>query len=253
MTREWFSFRLPRPTWSDHQYPAQAISDVVPALVRHLRTVDPEGRWQFRRHPGPPGEELDVWFHTSPTVGDELAHQLHVQAARHDWPASPVRSRPDAPATGLLADLSMLSSDLALDLLADGDLGRAAQLDATSRHLRFLTGLMPHCDRPAFLFLCWQQWSRELAPYERVELVRQAAEPLYRAAGTDRCQHGWDRYFDEFSAALQGDSADPDLPVKYVLFDHAHLTHHRLGIAAGTEALAARVLRAALRGGAAAR
>lgn len=263
MTREWFSFRLPRPTWSDHQeYPAQAISDVVPALVRHLRTADPEGRWHFRRHPAPPGEVLDVWFHTAPAVGDELAHRLQVQAARHDWPASPVRSRAGSPATGpdrtsgLLADLSVLSSDLALDLLGDGDLGPVAQLDAATRHLRFLSGLMPDRDRPAFLFLCWQHWSRELTADQRVELVRQAdqqaAELLHPAAGTDRWQHRWDRYFDEFNALLQGEAGDPDLPVNYVLFDHAHLTHNRLGIMAGTEALAARAVRAALHTGGAA-
>jgi hypothetical protein len=260
MTREWFSSRLPRPAWSEQQeYPAQAILDVVPALVRHLRTADPEGRWHFWRHPEPPGEVLDVWFHTTPAVGDELAYRLHVQVTRHGWSADPVWNRASAPAsgahrtTGLLADLSVLSCDFALDLLGDGDLDSAAQLDAATRHLRFLSGLMPPADRPAFLFLCWQHWSRELTADQRVERGRQAdqlaMELLHRAAGTAPWQQRWDRYFDEFCAVLQGDSGDPDQPVKYVLFDHAHLTHNRLGIAADTEALAARAVRTALRSG----
>ncbi|HEX5401275.1 MAG TPA: lantibiotic dehydratase C-terminal domain-containing protein [Pseudonocardiaceae bacterium] len=235
----------------------QAISDLVPPLVDHLRAADPDGRWFFQRTPGKAERTLGICFHSTEPVLGELEHLVEVESAKHDWAVGMLRAESapmhdlDGPCGEFARDLSAASSDFALDLLRNSDLGDSdEQLSTTVRHLGCLVGMTPETDRNSFLFSCWQQAASGLEPAQRIELSRQADEQaarIVRAATADADSRLWDRYLH----AVRGITAEcrrrEDLPTNYLLFDHAHLTHSRLGIPPATEALAARVTRTALR------
>lgn len=259
MTRAWLSFRLLRPAGMNHDdHTARAISDVVPALVRHLRSADADGRWQFR-HTGERDCDLEISFHSTPAVIEELEHRLRLQSSKHDWPVSlvPALRRPGprdgAAESSLAAQLSAASSDFALELLADGGLAPDDHLNAAALNLRFLSGLLPAADRASFLFHGWQHWSRSLTPAQRIELGEQAAkeaEHIMRTTEQSVTQahwlDPWQRYFRALESILDSQSSAAGTPINYLLFEHAHLTHNRLGVPAGVEAVAARALRTAL-------
>lgn len=254
MTRDWMSFQLLHPTWlNTDEHSARAITDVVPALVRHLRSADAGGRWHFRR--GGAAGHVEVWFHTTSTVIDELEHRLRQQSRQHDWPvlvAPRAAELPDgAGSSALSAPLSALSSDFALDLLADGALPAEDQVVAAAINLRFLTEQLPVAARAPFLFHGWQHWSAGLTPAQRVELGEQAhkeAEDLLRATeeAVDRAhwRQPWQRYFAGLAAAVAAHGTPEH--TTYALFEHAQATHNRLGIGAAAESVAARALRTAL-------
>ncbi len=267
MTRTQLSFRLLTQASMKHSDHAnRAMTEVVPALVSHLRSADAEGHWHFRREGGTLDAEVEVCFHATPSVIDELEHQLRLQIRQHDWPmhlpgprhssAAPGSSGAASQAPSVADRLSACSSDFALNVLANGGLAAAERLCAAAANLRFVTEIMPGAAKPAeraaFLFLGWQQWSRELSPAKRLALGGQACEVapaiLSQAAETiadSRWNGLWQDYFAAVESILASGQS-PGLPVRYVLFEHAHLTHNRLGIPAATEALAARALREAL-------
>ena len=256
MERDWLSFRLLRPAGFDHDdHTARAVADVVPALVRHMRSADAEGRWHLGRTGGEPHGCLEVSFHSTPAVIDELEHRLHAQSAKHDWPMSLI---PTAPAgsrfragSDVAAHLAAASSDFALDLLASG-LTERDHLPAAVLHLRFVSDLLPAAERTAFLFHGWQLWSRPLSPDQRMDLVEQSGQLGHLTGLLAPTQwradwrEPWARHLRVLSSIVDTHAAAVGGALTYLLFEHAHLTHNRLGIPVAVEAVAARALRTAL-------
>ena len=261
MSRDWLSFRLPRldgPFTDDHA--ARAMTDVVPALVRHLRAADSAGRWHFRRTDEGTSGELQISFLATPVVLGELEYRLRVHADRQGWPAvvvpPPARPGPGDPGTEpeLGDHLSAISSDFAMELLGLG-FDPADQFRAAAFNLRFICGFLPEKQQLPFLFHGWQHWSRALTPAHRVELGERAAVEsvhILRISAPDELRghwrEPWNRYFDAVTASVSTHAAAPNSALAYVLFEHAHLTHNRLGVAPSAEAAAARALRTALAG-----
>lgn len=263
MRRGWSSFHIPKTLTTNPDVPTeQAISDLVPPLVDHLRAADPDGRWFFQRTPDETERTFGLCFHSTEPVLGELEHLVEVESAKRDWAVGVRRADsaptqyPDGQCAEFAEDLSSASSDFALDLLRMGDLGDSdEQLFTAVRHLCCLVGMTPEADRHSFLFSCWEQAASGLDPAQRIELGRRADEDAVRivrdAAGTpDEAQTRlWQHYLHAVRAITTECRRHEDLPTNYLLFDHAHLTHSRLGIPPATEALAARVTRTALRDG----
>ena len=250
MSRGWTYFRIPgtnpgMPT-------EQAISEVVPPLVEHLHAADPDGRWFFQR---PAAEQaFGIGFHATEPVLDELERLIEVESTKHDLPA--LAQYLDGRSAEIARELSSASSEFALDLLRLADLDDAHEQLATAvRHLCCLVGLTPESDRHSFLFLSWEQAAGRLLPEQRLAVARRAegeATPIVRdAAGTADVteERVWQRYLATVREITDECRTDGELPTNYLLFEHTHLTHDRLGIPAETEALAAQVTRTALRGG----
>ncbi|MEY8040930.1 hypothetical protein [Saccharopolyspora cebuensis] len=220
-------------------------------LAALLRAEDPDGRWFFERqdHPEP---ILAVWSHTTPTARDTAARET---AAAH--PGVHLAPRPceadPAALSGTALALAALGSELALELLRDGELSPARQLPFTALHLDRLSDHVAAGQRSAFLFQCWQSWAAPLSPGERVELGahadRQVDEVLEAVPDQgDEAGTAWRRYA-EAVEELAATAAEGTTPWNYLLFDHAHRTHHRMGIGGPVQALTARLLRTAHRTG----
>jgi hypothetical protein len=109
--------------------------------------------------------------------------------------------------------------------------------------------LVPQRERRAFLFVCWQQWTAALEPAHRIDLgVRAEIEvdsvPRW---GTDGPAAGsWGRYAEATREIATAPGFTTDAPANYLLFEHAHRTHARLGLPPAAEALAARIVRSEL-------
>ncbi|MFW6695348.1 hypothetical protein [Streptomyces sp. MAR4 CNX-425] len=234
-----------------HDHVSLLVTDVLPALVSHLRSADGQGRWRLERHPESAPVALEIRFESVPDVLGELEQRVQHAAARLGL--SVEVSRTGADGSGVSAALSELASELALKVLGGGPLDRAEQVSTAALHLRLLTELTPPGNRPAFLFLNWQHWSRTLGPALRVELHEQA-EKLAPAllAGTvetardHRHRPAWTEYGRALRTTVADHAAAGRPALAYELFDHAHHTHLRLGITVAAEAVAARALRSAL-------
>lgn len=243
--------RLSGPPQADKDDKTQLLSDVLPGLVRYFRSADPGGRWFFQRF----HNHLELWFCSATAVRHELELRLAAECARRGWPMAMDHCGPQSEcyAGTCDAELSLASSELALDLLNAGELREDAQLAMAVRHLRYIVELIPGGDRAAFLFFYWTYWASGMSPGQRIDLAKRAdreSELILRAA-TDiqllaNTGDSWQRYLWAIrKAALARRPAD-GIPANYLLFKHAHLTHNRLGIGAAEEALAARVLRTML-------
>lgn len=270
MTRTWSMLRLLRPAGpgrpsgrSRGDYPGdhttEAVCSLLPGLVDLLRSADPGARWSFRRLDDRHGPNVGLWFHSRPEVLREVASRTRREAGRQGWSVTADRYRletakyPSRAAAEQAADLATASSDFAVGLVCARAVTPRTQLATAVGHLREVVELVAGADRGSFLFSCWQSWTSGMRPDRRVELVRraddQAGALLATAAEVSRPPRvagHWRRYVDALHQAVGRDADGPDgAPRNYLLFDHAHLTHARLGIAVATEALAARVLRSA--------
>ncbi|HEX2312664.1 MAG TPA: hypothetical protein VHJ17_02965 [Thermomonospora sp.] len=258
MHRHRLAVRLLRPAGLGRaEHVTRAFYDLVPSLVCHLRSADGHGEWHFGRPAPPDPATLDLWFRSRPAVIAELADRLRRRCAELGWPLES-RDAPLLPAEAPLPTaLSVLSSDLALDLLATGP-HEDDRFGVAALHLRLLIELVPPAARPAFLFQCWQQWSRELPPATRVALGEEAEAAAVTVldstaeAALDHPYRGlWARYLRDLHAVWQAHGTGGEPPRPYELFEHARLTHDRLGVPAETAATAAKALRSALGAGSA--
>ncbi|MEU8236380.1 lantibiotic dehydratase C-terminal domain-containing protein [Actinoplanes sp. NPDC048967] len=253
VTRNWLYVRLrPAPPSGGEAHGMTGM----PALIDHLRSADPDGRWAFQRLIDHSGPHVGVWLYSRA----EVLHELGVRAGRlapEPHPAGPGQQTPLSArylgdrAARTATDLSHLSSEFALDLLAAGELREGEQLGLAVAHLAHLAQLVPARNRAAFLFQCWQFRAAELPGATRVALMTRArneAGAVLATVTAQAMQPGhravWERYLDGLARLV----AVPGVldAQAYVVFDHAHLTHNRLGIGSADEALAAQVVRTAL-------
>nr|QRV62340.1 Lantibiotic biosynthesis dehydratase [Verrucosispora sp.] len=255
MTRDWSLYCLRRATPGTADLAVPDVSDRLLAFADALRAADPRARWLFQRLDNGSRPYLGVWTDCDPAAGSGAAAYaaLAVDRAAAEVPERylpPIARYPDGPGRELAELLAMASSELIAETPVP------AALPVVVLHLRELVELLPAADRPGFLFTCWQEWSSELGPRRRVEL---AVESDYQAEllGTailDPALAGergpaWAGYLDTLRHVAGAAHTDPQTPLGYLLFDHAHLTHNRLGVTPDLEAMAARLLRAVLRNG----
>ncbi|MDJ0346729.1 hypothetical protein QMK19_37505 [Streptomyces sp. H10-C2] len=235
------------------------VPSTLPELVRGFRRADADSRWFFHRIDQPAAPGLALWFGGGTRVLREIEERIQGECAAPGRPIEfehfpqMVTQHPHACDIEFTDDLATASSDLALELMQGSGYTPDEQLALAILHLRHLVALVPERERRAFLFQCWQNWTEGLTPDQRTELSGQAEleesaallavlAPPMRNAVADR----WYRYLVTLHRVTTGQWANEGAPVNYHLFDHAHLTHGRLGIPAVTEALAARLVRASL-------
>jgi hypothetical protein len=224
---------------SAHIPPWQAVAKAV----GRLRTADADALWAFDRPPGRHGPHVRVSWYTMPDLAAALTGDLRTTAGDHGWDVitgthDTQRSKYlDADMAAAATRLADVSSDLALKVAC-----ARPPVDETAlavAHLARLTDLVDESARAAFLFHCWEHWSQELSPAHRREIaVRAATQTLDDATVNELTRSPeWERYLAAVKAVAIG---------RYLLFDHAHLTHQRLGISPAAEAFAARVVRIGL-------
>nr|AZO92779.1 Orf(+13) [Micromonospora okii] len=240
MERSWLFARLAVPAGEPRA--AELIGTVVAGAVAATRWADPGASWFFDRYACPAGPRLRLGFHATGPGLDEVRRRLPTDDGAAVDPY-PVR---DAARGGPLAHAG---SDLALALLG-GDAPRpaGAELSLAVAHLRHLTGLVPAADRPAFLFLHWQERGALLTGAQRRDLAARAdagAERIVLAAGdlppAGEATLDWARYLDRVAAVAAHEQAAT--PTGFLLAHHAQLTHQRWGITPDVDALAALALR----------
>ncbi|MEU7384963.1 MULTISPECIES: hypothetical protein [unclassified Streptomyces] len=224
MTADWSFCRLFGPTSAD------ALFSLVPDLVGLVRAEDPHALWSFRRLP----DSLVLRFRSSADIG-RLAREMD---DRRLWTVRTGRYEPQTtkylnlPETKLADELASTSSDFALTALRDGRPG----LTAAVWHLRRLVELIPEPDRASFLFHCRQHWVSPLTPARRVELTTAAEVSLEPFDAPE----AWQQHLD---AVRQIVTTAGGMPTRFLLFDHAQITHNQLGVDNAGAALAARVVR----------
>ncbi|SCL26536.1 hypothetical protein GA0074692_2185 [Micromonospora pallida] len=223
---------------------AELVGTVVAGTVAAVRAVDPRSRWFYDRRDSRTGPRLRLGLYATPAALDTARCRLAGDSATPLAP-DPYAVR-DAARGGPLAQAG---SELALPLLG-GEVPWLAglELPLAVAHLRHLCDLMPVTDRPAFLFLHWQDRSRSLTAAHRRELAAQAgteAEKIVLAAGdlpsTGTVAAAWRHYLDRVTEVMGEDHAAT--PRGFLLAEHAQLTHARWGIDAAVDSLAALVLR----------
>jgi hypothetical protein len=219
-----------------------ALTTVVAPIVRRLRAADPDSVWFFQRLDGLNGDQLGLWCHTTAKARRTVETAARAHTVRRDWPLtmdpddSFAGRHADIRAVPAAAGLACAGSELALRLRGAGDLSSAV------RHLRHVVALVPDADRRSFLFLCWQEWTQAMTSPQRLTLTAAAATmtgPVEAAAADEP----WHRYRDALQVAVSAhDSAAA--PMNFLLFQHALLTHNRLGVPSDAAALAALLVRA---------
>jgi hypothetical protein len=112
-------------------------------------------------------------------------------------------------------------------------------------HVSRLAELVPAAERRSFLFACWQEWSAAMTPSQRVALGRAALRGLPDVGKTEEPLRRHHHTLHEVIATHRDPSP---VPRNYLLFQHARLTHNRLGVPPAEAALAALVARGALAG-----
>lgn len=260
MTYSWIFCRIPAPPRADGRGGVTAgVPSTLPDLVRDFQGTDADSRWFFRRVDHPSAPALALWFGGGTRVLREIEERIQLQYAAAGRPIEFTHLPQRAPHHAYACDieftdeLSTASSDLAFEVMRGSGYTPDEQLALAILHIRHLIALVPERERRAFLFQCWQVWTEELTPDQRTELSEQAGleesaalfavlAPPMPPPVADR----WYRYLVTLHRVTTGQWAAEGAPVNYHLFDHAHLTHGRLGIPAVTEALAARLVRASL-------
>ncbi|MFI2649865.1 hypothetical protein [Micromonospora fulviviridis] len=223
---------------------AGLVGTVVADLVAAVRATDPDVHWFFDRLDSPGDPRLRLGLHAGAAALDVARRRLG-PAARPAPAAYTVRD----PARG--GPLAHAGSELALALLGGVPPWLAGvELPLAVAHLRHLSGLVPAADRPAFLFLHWQDRSRSLTGAQRRDLAAQAqagAEKIVLAAGdlplTGPVAVAWRRYLDRVTEVAGQDH--PAAPRGFLLAEHAQLSHRRWGIDPAVDSLAAMALRLA--------
>ncbi|MEU5950208.1 hypothetical protein ABZ793_32320 [Micromonospora sp. NPDC047465] len=241
MERSWLFARLAVPAG---RCPDARVAEMVPTvlagLVADARRADPGSDWYFDRL----NQGLSLGFHAFSPALDAVRRGLLAHDPAVSFAADPYAFR-DAARGGPLA---YAGSDLALALLGgDGAWLAGLELPLAVAHLRHLTGLMPEADRPAFLFLHWQDRSWSLTGAQRRDLATQAdagAEKIVLAAGdlpfTGEVAAAWRRYLHQVADVV---GRPAEVPRGFLLAHHAQLTHDRWGIAPEVDSLAAMALR----------
>ncbi|MER7335963.1 MULTISPECIES: hypothetical protein [unclassified Micromonospora] len=241
LERSWLFARLAVPAGGcPDARAAELVGTVLAGLVADARGADPESDWFFDRL----GTGLRLGFHALPPALDAVRRGLLTYDPAVPFSADPYAIR-DAARGGPLAHAG---SDLALALLGgDGPWLAGLELPLAVAHLRHLTGLVPAADRPAFLFLHWQDRSWSLTGAQRRDLVTQAdaqAEKIVLAAGdlpfTGEVTAAWRRYLHRVAEVV---GRPAEVPRGFLLAHHAQLTHDRWGIAPEVDSLAAMALR----------
>ncbi|GGT59529.1 lantibiotic dehydratase C-terminal domain-containing protein [Streptomyces purpureus] len=254
MTRNWLYCRLSGQAWADQ---GAALTPRLPAAVAGALAPVLNGRaghWFFhplREASGTPGTEL--WLDADASITQDVLTALLAEA---DRTGSRMFHRYEERAAAFTDELSMRSSAFALAVAEAGGLPVADRLTLAVLHLRHVAALVPSADRAAFLFLCWQHWAAGIDPDQRLALGRRAtadgaallelatALPVSLVGGR-RTADTWRGYLRTLDTAVSDQEVSCELPGTYLLFEHAHLTHRRLGISREAEALAALVLRTA--------
>jgi hypothetical protein len=236
VARQWTVLRV---VGSERTPPWHAVA----ALVARLRAADSGALWSFQRD----RSCIAVSWCASPELSALLTDELTVAVGELGW--SVVGDTYEGPtakygSAGLL-DTATVLADISSDLaLACAQRCLSDETVLAVAHLSRLIELVDESARAGLLFQCWEHWSRELEPRRRREVADLAVS---RAPGIvrDACSAfgrsvDWDGYLSAVADAVAG-QAGP-----YLLFDHAHLTHQRLGIGVAAEAFAARVVRIGL-------
>lgn len=212
------------------------LSPVVSEIVVRLRSADPEAQWSFERT----GGGLALWLRSTDEVLARATRRLPWAAEVAPYP--PAAAHVTDQDVDCVIALSQLSSDFAMSLLRAGELPDQTRRDVAVQHVAAVAGLLSVERKSPFLFHCWQHWSRNLTPFERVDLYATARETPPAGATFEDCPPEWSEYLATIREIL-GSRLDT---ATYLLFDHAHRTHHRLGIDERAEALAALVVRQAV-------
>ncbi|MFD9237301.1 hypothetical protein ACFWB3_18830 [[Kitasatospora] papulosa] len=235
--------------WLFCRLPATGLPE-LPELIRALQAADDV--WFFDAPVDARDHGLTLWFHAP---ADRLGELRALLRADHGSRVAEDRTTarpPDFPGVRGLAladELAVVSSRLAVAIAADGGLRHEEGPAWAVRHLRHLVDLVPQRDRRAFLFACWQQWTVGLEPAHRVDLGLQAeieAGSVPRGETAGPATGPWSRYTEATRVIAAAPEFTADAPANYLLLDHAHRTHSRLGLAPAVEALAARTVRAEL-------
>ncbi|MET9972135.1 lantibiotic dehydratase C-terminal domain-containing protein [Streptomyces sp. NPDC006356] len=225
----------------------------LPGLIRSLRA--PDDIWFFDPITDPHHPGLGLWFHAVPERLGRIRAALRADGTvrvAEERTAERLPRHPGARGIDLTDELAAASSELAVGLTAAGTLRPEDGLAWAVRHLQHLVGLVPQRERRAFLFLCWQHWTMALEPAHRIDLGVRAemeAESVTRETAdptTGPATGPWGRYTESTRAIATAPGFSADAPANFLLFEHAHRTHGRLGLPLAVEALAARIVRAEL-------
>jgi hypothetical protein len=237
-----------KDTWLFIHLPGGEARPGLPAWSAELTatraryTDSGDGMWFLDRRDG----EFGLWVRTG-----------------HGFGAPPGQAAPEPP-TGRLADrtgrrraeeLAKASSELALDLSRAGEPTDWSALPVAMLHLWSLLGAVHEDARSAFLFSCWESWTRGMPPERRITLAKLAATTgdavLARTEsllGDEVLREMWQRHVDVV-ARIAGTARPADTtPLNYLLFDHVGYGVAILGLPRETTALAAAVLRGARNG-----
>jgi hypothetical protein len=223
-------------------------------LIAQIKAADPDCCWFFDRLVGSAGPAIGLWAHSAPEVLQRAVRRLsrlRTMASRQGvWLIVGFRDRRvsfrSPSGRDIRDELSAASSDFAVRLLADTSRGSWEQFALAVAHLRCIVALVPQEQQLPFLFQCWQHWAAVLSPRARVDCApnaRLAAGSIVPGPAETGAGDIWRSYQRSLSQIVSTAGAGTGVPVNYLLFDHAHRTHSRLGIQAATEALAVRVVR----------
>ncbi|WP_370942260.1 hypothetical protein AB5J62_24425 [Amycolatopsis sp. cg5] len=237
--------RLLKPQWmSDDVHPVSLLPSIMPALGAKLRSVDNTSRWVFQRLGDERGGHVGLWFVTRHDVLaglslwlTEIAERgrLTIDTVRQVNPIEYFGEDPEIPIA-----LAEASSELALGLIDYAALRADTRLLVSMHQLHHMMSLL-RGDQAAFLFHCWQNWSRAFSPLERVGLV-QAANCWAPGPVIAKSPHGyWQRYELRLREIAESRSL-----AGHILLEDAWKTHNRLDADAQTQALAALLLRRVL-------
>lgn len=243
------------PTRCDPDVTVRRIALILRPVLDRLLGDPSHCRWSFQRLPDVRvGTSVRLSFHAATPVLDALEAQSEQALDELGWQTSTDRElfRADVPADRVGMVFSTLSSELALALLVESALPAAAKRAFAVTHLLRLVTLVPEADRATFLFTCWRDSSARMSRAQRVVIAREADRwdscPV-REDVEFAWDHGrtgqWQRYLDAIGE-LAADARAAELPLNYLLFDHARLTHNRVGISPDNEGFAAWLLRSAL-------
>ncbi|GAA5214956.1 hypothetical protein [Streptomyces thinghirensis] len=233
---DWFFCRLP-----------EAGSPELSELIRPFRTAD--GIWFFDPVTDASGRGVELWFRAAPGEIAAFRAALHTGGGlrvAEERIAERPPVHPGGRGLDIADELAAASSELALSLAAVGAPSPQDGPDWAVRHLRHIVGLVPQRERRAFLFACWQHWTTALKPAHRVDLGLQAEIAAASATPdvTGPAADPWVRYTTATRAVACAPGFTANAPGNYLLFDHAHRTHGRLGLSLAVEALAVRIVRA---------
>ncbi|MEU6994423.1 lantibiotic dehydratase C-terminal domain-containing protein [Streptomyces sp. NPDC046465] len=262
MTRNWLFVRLlepltPREAAGSIQRSEESVPEIPPLvheIVDLLYAEDNEALWYFERLEDHYGPHLALWLRARPEVVQRIGQEIgrtsgtYQQSVVWDHYEPPTAKYLDPGTVELAAALASASSDLALGLRRGEDF-KGSGLGVAFLHLAQITELLAPKDRSAFLFQCWQHWTGGLSGRSRAELARRRGPAVETAAlqAADLRWNGvacWERYGHTLRTLVAEHSGPA--PLGYLLFDHARLTHRRLGVGVADETLAAHALRSAL-------